>query len=139
MYSAGLLGRLGHRRRHPKMTTPLDTKVFISYSRKDRAFALKLSDALQQHGITVFRDLDDILPTEEWWPRIEALIAAADTVVFVISPDSVASPVCTREIALCEQLGKRVAPLVWREAEAKLIPEGLSKLNYIFSTQADDF
>jgi hypothetical protein len=66
-------------------------KVFISYPRKDKSFVLWLSDALQARGIRVFRDLDDILPTEEWWPRIESLVAASDTVIFVISPDSIGS------------------------------------------------
>jgi WD40 repeat protein len=115
------------------------TRVFISYSRKDREFALRLSDALQAKGVEVFRDLDDILPTEEWWPRIEALIGAADTIVFVISADSVASPICAREIALCEKFNKRLAPIVWREASVELIPDRLSRLNYIFFTAADDF
>src|SRR5882724_10348689 len=117
---------------------PIST-VFISYSRTDREFALRLSDALQENGICVFRDIEDMLPTEEWWTRIVELIGGSDTVVFIISPDSVTSPVCAREIELCAQLNKRVAPIVWREAEAALIPEGLSKLNYAFFTAADDF
>ena len=33
--------------------------------------------------IEVFRDVDDTLPGEEWWQRLQSLIAAADTVVFL--------------------------------------------------------
>ena len=114
-------------------------KVFISYSRKDKSFVLWLSDALQERGIRVFRDLDDILPTEEWWPRIETLIAAADTVIFVISPDAVGSKLCARELALCEGLNKRVAPIVARHVAGHTLPEGLAKLNYVFFTEAPEF
>ncbi len=52
------------------------TKVFISYSRKDRQFVSKLADALEgQNDIKVFRDTEDILPTEEWKKRLEQLLA----------------------------------------------------------------
>src|SRR5262245_59037731 len=93
------------------------TTVFTCYSRKDRDFVLRLADALEGRDIGVLRDVDDILPTEEWRKRIDALIGAADTVVFVISPDSVSSPECAKEISLCERLSKRIAPIVWREAD----------------------
>jgi len=114
-------------------------KVFISYSRKDHGFVLRLSDALQANGIRVFRDLDDILPTEEWWPRIESLIAAADTVVFAISPDSVSSKLCARELALCRQLNKRVAPIVLREVAADELPDSIARLNHVFFTAGHEF
>ena len=70
-----------------------ELKVFVSYSRKDKDFVVWFSDALQAQDVNVLRDLDDILPTEEWWPRIEKLITAADTVVFVVSPNSVSSEI----------------------------------------------
>jgi hypothetical protein len=69
-------------------------KVFISYSRKDLAFAQMLVDALGERGFDAFLDKTDIAPGEPWKERLGGLIAAADTVVFVISPDSVASSVC---------------------------------------------
>lgn len=114
-------------------------KVFVSYSRKDKDFVLWFSDALQAQDVNVFRDLDDILPTEEWWPRIEKLIAAADTVVFVVSPDSVSSEICTREIAVCEKLNKRIAPIVLREVAGHLLPSSLAKLNQVFFTARHEF
>ena len=114
-------------------------KVFVSYSRKDKDFVLWFSDALQAQDVNVFRDLDDILPTEEWWPRIEKLIAAADTVVFVISPDSVGSEICAREIAVCEKLNKRIAPIVLRDVAGHLLPGSLAKLNQVFFTARHEF
>lgn len=115
------------------------TKVFISYSRNDRAFADRLADALEAEGIAVFRDVDDILPAEEWKARIETLIGACDSVVFVISPEAIASEVCGWEIELVDRLNKRLAPIVRVEVEGEPVPERLSKLNYIFFTEKDDF
>jgi len=113
--------------------------VFVSYSRKDKDFVLWLSDALQACDIKVFRDLDDILPTEEWWPRIETLVAAADTVIFAISPDSVSSKLCARELALCERLNKRVAPVVFRDVSGHVLPDTLAKLNHVFFTATHEY
>ena len=61
-------------------------KVFISYSRKDRERAQRISDALRARSFGVFRDTEDILPTEEWQERLEQLIYEADTIVFLLSP-----------------------------------------------------
>jgi hypothetical protein len=53
-------------------------KVFISYSRKDMAFADRLEAALKARGFEPLIDRTDIYAFEEWWKRIEALIARAD-------------------------------------------------------------
>jgi TIR domain len=64
---------------------------------------------------------------EEWWQRIEALIARADTVVFVLSPDAVASDVAQREVAFAASLNKRFAPIVCRRVDDKEVPEVLRR------------
>jgi hypothetical protein len=69
-------------------------KVFISYSRKDMAFADRLEAALKSHGFEPLIDRAEIYAFEDWWKRVQAVIAQADAVVFVISPDAVASRVC---------------------------------------------
>ena len=62
-------------------------KIFISYSRKDLAFADRLDAALKARGFETFIDREDIHALEKWWDRIKTLITKADTVVFVLSPD----------------------------------------------------
>ncbi len=116
------------------------TKVFISYSRQDRQFATKLFDALEAtDGLEVFRDTEDILPTEEWRHRLQQLIGEADTIVFALSPDSASSKVCAWEIEQAENLNKRIAPIVIKDVDSNQIPQGLTKYNYIFFTENDDF
>jgi hypothetical protein len=44
-------------------------------------------------------DWADIRPTEEFMQAIYAAIEGSDTFIFVLTPDSVASVVCDREIA----------------------------------------
>jgi TIR domain len=75
-------------------------KIFISYSRKDMAFADRLEPALKTRGFELLIDCTEIYAFEDWWKRIEALIAKADTVVFLLSPDAVAK----RTSSWCRQL-----------------------------------
>jgi hypothetical protein len=75
-------------RRGPR---PIRARVFISYSRKDGAFAERLHGAIIATGFESYLDKDDILPGEPWRKQLEGLILAADAVVIVISPDSVSS------------------------------------------------
>src|SRR5262245_8400084 len=92
-------------------------KVFISYSRRDMAFADRLESALAARDFEPLIDRTEIYAFEEWWQRIEALIGSADTVVFVLSPDSVASEVARKEVAFAATLNKRFAPIVCRRVD----------------------
>src|SRR5215469_9982903 len=111
---------------------PSRAAVFISYSRKDMAFADRLEAALKARGFEPLIDRTDIYAFEKWWERIEGLITRADTVVFVLSPDAVASEVALREVRFAASLNKRFAPVVWRRVDDKLVPAELAKLNFIF-------
>ena len=107
-------------------------KAFISYSRKDMAFADRLEPALKDRGIEPLIDRTEIHAFEDWWKRIQALIGQADTVILLLSPDAVASDVCKKEVAYAASLNKRFAPIVLRRVEAKSVPEDLARLNFIF-------
>src|SRR6202795_258892 len=100
-------------------------KIFISYSRKDMAFADRLEAELKARGFEPLIDRNEIYAFEDWWKRIEALIGRADTVVFVLSPDAVKSDVALKEIEYAATLNKRFAPIVYRRADDGLIPEPL--------------
>lgn len=108
------------------------TRVFISYSRKDMAFADKLEAALKAHGFEVLIDRREIYAFEDWWQRIQDLIGQSDTVIFVLSPDAVKSNVALKEVTHAASLNKRFAPIVCRQMEQGSVPEPLRRLNFIF-------
>jgi formylglycine-generating enzyme required for sulfatase activity len=115
------------------------TKVFVSYSRKDGNAVGRIVEALEAHdNFQVFRDMEDILPTEEWRGRLESLIAQSDAVIFCLSPSSADSEVCAWEVKTAEALNKRIAPLVIQDVGGRG-PGSISKLNYLFLTERDDF
>ena len=106
--------------------------VFISYSRVDGAFAEKLRGALISRGYEAYLDKEDILPGEPWRARIEGLILAADAVVFVMSPSSIASEICGWEVRRSLELKKSLTPLHWCIVPSHAVPEELSERNYVF-------
>ena len=113
-------------------------KVFVSYSRKDLPFAQMLVEALGAREFDAFLDKTDIAPGEPWKERLAGLIAAADTVVFAISPDSITSNVCAWELEETTRLGKRLVPIVARLIPDADAPPALGRLNWIFLTERDD-
>ena len=122
-----------------KVSAP-KAKVFISYSRKDMAFADRLDAALKARGFETLIDRTDIYAFEEWWKRVQALIGQADTIVFVLSPDAVRpETVALKEVAYAASLNKRFAPIVFRSVDDKSVPEALAKLNFIFFDDASRF
>jgi formylglycine-generating enzyme required for sulfatase activity len=114
-------------------------RIFISYSRKDMAFADRLEAALKARGFETLIDRTEIYAFEDWWKRIQALIGRADTIVFVLSPDAVASDVALKEVAHGAGLNKRFAPIVCRPVEAEAVPEEVRRLNFIFFDNPDHF
>lgn len=108
-------------------------KIFISYARRDgSSFAEELVDALDVAGFEGFLDRNDIAAGEDWEKRLEALIASADTLVFVMTPGAVASERCGWEIAKADSLGKRIVPVVLIPVGDNEAPPSLGRLNYIF-------
>ena len=106
-------------------------KIFISYSRKDIAFAGRLEAALTARGIEPLIDRHAIEDLEDWRKRIEALIVQADTIVFVLSPDAVASPECRKEVDFAASLNKRFAPVVCRTVADAAVPDALARIHRI--------
>ncbi|MBI3915120.1 MAG: TIR domain-containing protein [Chloroflexi bacterium] len=113
--------------------------VFISYSRKDRDFVRALHDALKKRNRDTWVDWEGIPPTAKWLAEIYDGIEKADTFVFVISPDSVASETCQKEIAHAAKHNKRIVPIVRREVGPKDVPPPLGDYQWIFFGADDDF
>ena len=52
--------------------------------------------------------------------------------VFVLSPDAVASEVALKEVAHAASLNKRFAPIICRRTDDGAVPDALRRLNFIF-------
>ncbi len=70
------------------------SSAFVSYSRRDRDAVAAIVSALRAAGDEVWVDLDDIVPSAVWMEEIKTAIANADSLMFVVSPDSATSQGC---------------------------------------------
>ncbi len=85
--------------------------VFISYSRKDAAFAEDLRERVQAANFEVW--MDSILPAGfDWRQEIDAAIRESFVILVVVSPDSKVSEYVTYEWAFGLGLGVKVIPLM---------------------------
>jgi len=111
--------------------------VFISYSRKDIAFARLLHQALKENDLETWIDWQDIPPSADWLAEVYEAIEQADTFIFIISPTSVSSEICSMEIAHAAKHNKRLIPIVINDIDAQSVPSQLAPLNWIFFKEED--
>ena len=112
--------------------------AFISYSRKDIAFAKLLHEALKENDVETWIDWQDIPPSAEWLDEVYEAIEKSDTFVFIISETSLDSEICGFEIAHAVKHNKRLIPIVIQDIEAGKVPKELAVLNWIFFEEAGE-
>src|SRR5256885_4654614 len=118
---------------------PRSQEVFISYSRKDKEFGRRLDEELKRRDRQAWVDWEGIPPGDTWEKTIYGAIEATHTFIFVLTPDSIASELCGKEIAHAAANNKRLVPIVHRDVAADRVPKSLGELNWIFFRASDDF
>ena len=86
--------------------------VMISYSRRDSDFVRQLHSQLEQQGLEVWIDWKNIALSADWWKEISDAIEKANSIVFIISPDSLNSPICNPHIDHARATNKRIIPIL---------------------------
>jgi hypothetical protein len=114
-------------------------KLFVSYSRRDSLSARKLIEVFRSIEQDVWVDWESIPSATDWLEQIFRGIEEADAFIFLISPDSIASEVCKVEVNKAAQNNKRIIPIVLRDVHPKDTPESISKLNWTFLRETDNF
>lgn len=113
--------------------TEKKTKIFISYSRRDKAFVRKLRESIPTDQFDVWVDWEGIPLSSDWMAEITQAIESADAFLFIISPDSIKSEVCARELELGVQGNKKIIPILYREAEkGQSIHPKLASTNWVY-------
>jgi hypothetical protein len=114
-------------------------RLFISYSRQNIEMARRIAEDCKEREIDFWIDWEGIEPSLDWWKEIEKGIEQADNFVFLISPDSIASPVCRREIEHGLRNGKRLIPVIVQKVRPQDAPPEIASLNWIFLDEPEKF
>jgi hypothetical protein len=99
--------------------------AFISYSRKDAAFAKSLSSSLTEVGISNWFDENEMLPGDSLVERLQIAIEKANHFIIILSQESVQSKWVQIELAAAIHLEietrvKRIIPVVIDECKIPL-------------------
>lgn len=114
-----------------KNANNLMTHAFLSYATEDKAQMQVVREALMREGFTVWTNLTDIRAGIDFQTAINQGIEASDTVVYLISPDSLTSEYCQAEIEYAEELNKRILPIIICPTDFEQVPERLRAIQFI--------
>jgi hypothetical protein len=104
------------------------SRIFISYSRDDKAITEKLAPLLRKvySSENVWYDAE-LRGGEEWWKEILEQVAECEHFIFLMSNESLKSNYCLGELEEARRLGKHIIPVKVRRSA--VIPDAHSYLN----------
>jgi DNA segregation ATPase FtsK/SpoIIIE, S-DNA-T family len=102
--------------------------AFISYSRDDSEFVLRLAEDLKAAGASVWLDRMDIEPGHRWDKSIEIALEAADRILLILSPSSVNSDNVMDEVNFALEENKIITPVLYKDCK---IPFRLRRIYHI--------
>jgi hypothetical protein len=92
-------------------------KLFISYSRDDKAWVYELWRALRDRAHHDAWIDQRLLPAQDWWASILENVENCECCIYVMSPMSVQSIYCLAEVRYALALGKPVLPLMLKSTD----------------------
>jgi hypothetical protein len=130
---------VAHRPEAPGSTEPDALKIFISYSRRDTAIADQMVVALEAARFAVMIDRRDLPYGEKWQQELSDFIRASDTVIWLVSPASIASRWCNWELGEVQRLNKRLVPVVAALVKPDDLPGSLGQIHLLPAEGVFDF
>jgi hypothetical protein len=110
--------------------------AFVSYSREDLQFVLRVAKDLKAKGAKVWMDKLDIRPGQRWEREVETALHGCSRMLVILSPASVGSSNVLAEAAFAIDEGKEVIPVLYLECK---IPFRLRPFQYAdFRTSYDE-
>jgi hypothetical protein len=107
-------------------------RIFISYSRINEAFTIKLAQELKNEGFSAWLDQLDIPPGARWDEEVEKALRQCDIFMLIMTPTSVASENVKDEIGYALGKNKRLIPIMLEKCE---IPFRLHRFQYVDFTK----
>ncbi|MEQ8672646.1 MAG: TIR domain-containing protein [Aggregatilineales bacterium] len=97
-----------------------DKHLFISYSRRDTAYAQSLKTYLRENNFNVWID-DNIEHGDQWFNKIHEAIKDCAAFVIVMSPEAESSEWVQKEVLLAKRYQKPIFPLLLNGQEFAIL------------------
>jgi hypothetical protein len=110
--------------------------AFLSYSRKDwEGFVSTLARDLAKESKKVWIDQDYIIGGDDWMDAIGEALQTCDTLLLVLSPDSISSKYVKMEYRYFFRQDKPIIPILYQHVAR--MPFELATLHYVDFTKGD--
>jgi len=110
------------------MANETQHKIFLSYSRINKDFAVKLAKELKSEGFDIWFDQFDIPPGARWDAEIEKALEESEIFMVILTPASAKSENVLDEIGYAIDSGKRILPVL---LETSTLPLRLRRFQYV--------
>lgn len=108
--------------------------TFISYSRADSDFVVRLAKDLKAAGLEIWLDQLDIPTGSRWDDELEKALHTCTTFLIVLSPNSIKSQNVKDEIGYAIDAGKHILPVMIKQCE---VPFRLRRFQFVDFTNED--
>ncbi len=101
-------------------------KIFVSYARVDKPYCIRIIETLHAHEVWYDQRL---YAGQDWWKEILRRLDWCEVLVYLLSPDSVASLYCRRELELAMRLKREIIPVLI--SPETVLPEKMRDWQYV--------
>jgi len=106
-------------------------RVFVSYDRGNVQSVKTLAEELEALGHQVWFD-QDLTGGHRWWDSILAQIRECGLFVFALTPESLESHACRKELDYAKRLNREILPILMsEEVSVSLLPRCLAEIQYV--------
>jgi hypothetical protein len=116
------------------MATEKNRRAFLSYSRVNKEFAIKLARGLRGAGYPIWFDQFDIPTGSRWDDEVEGALRDCSIFMIILTPAAIASENVKDEIGYAIDHGKRILPVLLEDCD---VPLRLRRFQYVdFTTKS---
>lgn len=112
-----------------------EESIFVSYSSRDRDFAMKFTKELQKLGASIWIDQLGIGLGDNWDSSIEDALEVANTLLLIISKTSATSQNVQDEVSIAKGNNKKIVPILIEQCK---LPMRWQRMQYADYTTAPE-
>jgi hypothetical protein len=104
------------------MADPRNFDVFISYSTKDKNWALKFANELEANGVHAWIDQTEIKLGDRVNEKLEEALRESKVIAVLVTPDYLANPSSAFELGAAVGGNKKIIPIIPQDIEQRTMP-----------------
>jgi hypothetical protein len=106
-------------------------QIFLSYSYQDKTWVSEFAHALQEQGVNIWFDAEQIALGDKLQDRLENALRGSNVLVVILSKNSVQSRWMYFEIGAALADNKKIIPIVVDDVGHEQLPPLLTRYQYL--------